>query len=301
MTSRLVFPVVPMKAKLGSLPPEVDDHDWAYEIKWDGYRTVVFVDGDDVRLQSSSGLDLTGRWPEVAAISGSVHAERAILDGEMVVLNDDGVPSFEMLQRADRPAVFHAFDVLAIGDHDTITLPYLDRRRLLGELVEPGPNWLAPAHRVGDGAELLAATAARGLEGIVAKRIASPYRPGVRTDDWRKIKHRRRLEVVIGGFTEGTGNRASSFGALLVGRPEGDRLSFAGGVGTGFTQRRLDELRRRLDELVVADTPFDPPPPPAHCRGATWVRPELRAVVEMAELTNDGLVRHASFLGLVDA
>ncbi len=300
MTSPLAFPVKPMKAKLGSLPSVADDRNWAYEIKWDGYRTIVFVDGNDVRLQSSSGLDVSGRWPEIAGIAGSIHAERVILDGEMVVLDDDGLPSFEMLQRSDRPAVFHAFDVLAIGDHDTITLPYLDRRRLLTELIEPGPNWIVPAHRVGDGAELLAATAARGLEGIMAKRISSTYRPGIRTDDWRKIKNRRRLEVVIGGFTEGTGNRASTFGALLVGLPDGDRLSFAGGVGTGFTQRRLDDLRRRLDRLVVTDCPFDPLPPPSHRRGATWVRPKLGAVVEMAELTNDGLVRHASFVSLID-
>jgi bifunctional non-homologous end joining protein LigD len=294
----LAFPVAPMKATLGSLP--ADDDRWGYEIKWDGYRTLVFIDGPTLRLQSSSGLDVSPRWPEIGPLVESVNAQRLILDGELVVLDDAGRPRFELLQRSARPAVFQAFDVLQIGAHDTIGLAYTDRRRLLTEVVEPGSNWSVPSYRIGGGAELAAATAVEGLEGIMAKRIDSVYRPGVRSNDWRKIKNRRRLDLVVGGFTAGTGNRSSSFGSLLVGRHDGDRLVFAGGVGTGFDQRTLDRLRARLDELADAACPFDPPPPAAHRRTATWVRPELVATIEFTELTNDGAVRHASFCGLAD-
>ena len=215
----LTFPVLPMKATIGTLP-QVDESgvdesgvgDWAYEIKWDGYRTVVFADAGRVRLQSSSGKDVTERWPEFAELPAAINAPSAILDSELVVFDDDGRPSFELVQQSgvgsEREAVLHLFDVLAVGDTDTIGLPYLDRRRLLADLVEPGDNWLVPAHRVGGGAALLAATADQHLEGVIAKRIDSTYRPGTRSKEWVKIKNRRRVEVVIGGYTAGTGNRS---------------------------------------------------------------------------------------------
>lgn len=293
----LSFPVPPMKATLGQLPP--DDDRWAYEVKWDGYRTLAFVDPGGVRLQSTSQRDVTATYPELAGLGDGVHAGTAILDGELVVLDDEGRPRFELMQRHERQAALYVFDVLRVDDHDTIGLPYEDRRAILDQLVEPGDNWAVPGHRVGDGADLLAATGARGLEGVMAKRLGSVYQPGRRSPNWRKVKHRRRLDVVIGGFTAGEGNRAHSFGSLLVGRHVGDDLVFAGGVGTGFDQQTLDDLRRRLDDLVVTACPFDPPPPPAYRRDATWVEPVLVATIEMTELTNDGLVRHGSFVELV--
>jgi bifunctional non-homologous end joining protein LigD len=197
-----------------------------------------------------------------------------------------------------REAVLQFFDVLQIDGTDTIGLSYLDRRRLLETLVEPGSNWSVPAFRIGGGDELVAATAEQGLEGVIAKRVDSLYRPGTRSKDWRKIKNRTLVEVTIGGFTAGTGNRASTFGALLVGRRDGDRLRFAGGVGTGFDQPTLRSLSERLRDIVVDGCPFDPPPPASVVRTATWVDPILRARIEIAEFTNDGLVRHASFVGL---
>ena len=296
----LSFPVAPMKATLASLPAPADDDRWAYEIKWDGYRTLVFVDSGRVRLQSSSGRDVTVQYPELAGMSDGVHAAAAILDGELVVPGPDGVPRFELIQRHTTPAVLYVFDVLRIGEHDTIGLDYLERRRLLGELVEPGDYWLVPGHRVGGGADLLSATVEQHLEGVMAKRIDSPYLPGARTPNWRKVKNRRRVDVVVGGFTAGEGARAGTFGSLLVGVDDGAALTFAGGVGTGFDQATLESLRRRLDALTIADCPFDPLPPRSYRRQATWVRPELTATVEIAEFTNDGLVRHASFVGLRD-
>jgi bifunctional non-homologous end joining protein LigD len=252
-----------------------------------------------VRVQSGSGRDVTDTYPELAALVGGVHADRAIIDGELVVFNDDGVPRFELMQRHEREVVFHVFDVLHLAGHDVVTLPYEDRRRLLTQAVEPGPNWLVPAHQIGDGTALLAATDAQGLEGIMAKRLGSTYQPGKRSPNWRKVKHRRPVEVVIGGFTAGSGGRASTFGSLLVGRHDGDALVFAGGVGTGFDQATLDDLTRRMRELTQRECPFEPVPPASYRRTATWIEPVLRARVEIAEFTNEGFVRHASFVELV--
>lgn len=220
------------------------------------------------------------------------------------MFDDDGRPRFELVQRSgvgsDRQAVIQFFDVLQIDGNDTVELAYLDRRRLLEQLVEPGDNWTVPSYRLGDGAALVAATAEQGLEGVIAKRVDSRYRPGTRTKDWRKIKNRTSVELTIGGFTAGTGNRAETFGALLVGRPTSDGLAFAGGVGTGFDQRTLRALTQRLRGLATDECPFQPVPPSSIARTATWVEPVLTARVEIAEFTNDGLVRHATFVGLAE-
>lgn len=290
-----------MKATLGTLPTE--DSGWAYEVKWDGYRTLAFVEGGRVKLQSSNLHDVTARYPEMQALAADVDAERAVLDGELVVLDDRGRPRFELIQRkeADRlEAVFFAFDVLSVGDGDTIGLVYEERRRLLREVLADGANWQVPAHRLGDGPALLAATEAQELEGVMAKRLGTTYRPGARSKDWRKVKHRRRAEVVIGGYTKGTGNRAGTFGSLLVGRWDDGRLAFAGGVGTGFNQRRLEELKARFDGLRTAACPFVPPPPTAYRRDAVWIEPVLGATVELTEFTNEGFVRQSSFIDLIE-
>ncbi len=300
----LHFPVLPMKATMGSLP---DGERWAYEVKWDGYRTIVHTGDGSVRLQSAAGHDVTARWPEFGELADSVNATSAILDGELVVLDDGGHPCFELVQSSGvgsgRQAVLQLFDVLSVAGADTIELAYEDRRHLLGRFVEPGPNWLVPAHRIGDGAALLEATSVQGLEGVIAKRLGSKYRPGTRTKEWRKVKNRRRVELSIGGYTAGTGNRASTFGALLVGRAQGrdgpGPLTFAGGVGAGFDQPMLDALSSRLRELRTDDCPFDPPPPAGYRRTAMWVEPTITATIEIAEFTNNGLVRHAGFVDLV--
>lgn len=285
-----------MKASLGTLP--TDDDRWAYEIKWDGYRTLAFVDSDTTRLQSTNLIDVTAKYPELGALSDGVHADTAILDGELVVLDDDGRPRFDLMQRHEREAALYVFDVLRVDDHDTTGLPYEDRRRLLDQLVEPGDNWLVPAHRIGGGAELLDATGAEGLEGVMAKRLGTTYIPGRRSPNWRKVKHRRRVDLVIGGYTAGDGNRASTFGSLLVGRHDAETLVFSGGVGTGFDQRLLESLTTRLRDLEIDECPFEPPPPASYRRTARWVDPVLTATIEMTEFTNDGLVRHASFVDL---
>ncbi len=287
-----------MRAGIGTLPH--DDDRWAYEIKWDGYRTLAFVADGRARLQSSRSHDVTGTYPELAGLPGGVHAASAILDAELVVLDAEGRPRFDLVQRHTQPAALFLFDVLQVDGHDTIGLPYEDRRRLLAQLVEPGDHWSVPAFRIGDGASLLAATNERGWEGVMAKRLGSTYVPGKRSANWRKVKNRRRVEVTIGGFTTGEGVRSGAFGALLVGQWHDSRLTFVGGVGTGFDHRRLDSLGARMRDLAVRDCPFDPPPPTAYRRGATWVQPVLRTEIEISEFTNDGLVRHSSFIDLVE-
>ncbi len=298
----LTFPVLPMKAAMGTLPAA--DAGWAYEIKWDGYRTLIFIDGQNVRLQSTSGKDVTQRWPEFSDLAGSVNATTAILDAELVVFDDEGRPNFGLVQQSgvgsNRESVLHIFDVLSVDGTDTIELPYLDRRRLLNALVESSDNWLIPAHRVGDGAALVEATAAQQLEGVIAKRVDSVYRPGTRAKDWIKIKNRSVAELVIGGYTEGAGNRAGTFGALLLGRPEGNDLAFAGGVGTGFTHAVLESITKQLRAIETNSCPFTTLPPAKHRRGAHWVEPRFVAAVEIAEFTNEGFVRHASFIELRD-
>jgi bifunctional non-homologous end joining protein LigD len=300
----LSFPVLPMKAAMGSLPPAGDDGNWAYEIKWDGYRTLLFVDANArrVRVQSSSGLDVSATYPELSTAYEGANATKLILDGEIVVFDETGRPSFEGVQRHTTQVVFQAFDVLSVDGHDVIGIPYEQRRELLANVLEPGSNWTVPAHRLGGGDELLAATAAQGLEGVIAKRLGSTYQPGKRSPNWRKVKNRTRVDVVIGGYTGGTGNRSSTFGALLVGRrDEAGVLRFAGGVGTGFTQRRLDELVARFRTLHTAVCPFEPEPPREYSRDARWISPVLTASIEIAEFTNEGYVRHASFIELAES
>ena len=292
--------IVPMKAVTGTLPSEGEDGNWAYEIKWDGYRAIAFVEDGAVRFQSTNLLDLTGRWPEMATLPTAVHAARAVLDGEMVALAPDGTPRFELLQRGEVPVTYVVFDVLSIDRRDTTGLAYEDRRRLLADLVDPGDHWIVPAHHVGNGQALLQAARDRHLEGIVAKRLGSTYQPGKRSPAWRKVKVRREQELVIGGWTKGGGNREDVFGAILVGYYDGDALRYGGAVGTGFDRRLLESLQRTFAELATDECPFDPPPPPPVRRTARWVRPELVCEVAFAEWTFDGVVRQASFLGLRD-
>lgn len=296
----LRFPVVPMKATMGALPPESQDNEWAYEIKWDGYRTLAFVDRGSLRLQSSHSLDVTAKYPELSSIASALNAQSAIIDGELVALDEQGRPSFSMMQQHLTQVAFYAFDVLQIDGVDAIALPYERRRELLADLLETGANWMVPAHRIGDGAALLEASAERGLEGVMAKRLGSVYTPGKRTPNWRKVKNRVKIEVVIGGFNKGTGNRSNTFGALLVGVPAADgSLTFAGGVGTGFSQKVLESLTRELKKRVIKQCPFSVTPPRSYTGDATWVTPDLRARIEIAEFTNEGYVRHSSFLELL--
>lgn len=304
--------IAPMKAVSADVPTE---DGWAFEVKWDGMRIVASVD-DEVRLTSAAGHDATDRFPELAGLGAHLGTTGVVLDGEVVALDERGRADFGRLQprmqartperiahlRRTVPVAFVVFDLLHLAGHDTTSLPYLERRRLLADLVTPTETWLVPAHQIGDGPALHAAAAARGLEGIMAKRLDSPYLPGRRSPSWRKCKVRRRQEVVVGGWTPGQGGRSSSLGALLVGVHDPDApgrpLRFAGGVGTGFTDKVLADLGRRLAEIPSDRCPFEPPPPANVTRTARWVEPSLVAEVAFAEWTGDGRLRHPTHLGL---
>ncbi len=307
----LVLPS-PMKAVSGTLPH--DDEAWGYEIKWDGMRILVAIDGG-LRGLSATGRDVTGRFPELAPLGDSLSGHRVGLDGEVVALRD-GRPDFGRLQHRmhianpaeaarrarEEPLVYLAFDLLHLDGIDTLDLPYLERRRLLGELVEPGPTWQVPAYQEGQGAALLALADRQGLEGVMAKRLQSRYEPGRRSGAWRKVKVRRRQELVVGGWTPGEGRRGTHFGALLVGyyEPGEPLLHFSGGVGTGFSGDELDWLQARLDERATDDCPFHGPLPRPVALHGRWVRPELVAEVEFGEWTAEGRLRHPSYVGLRD-
>jgi len=305
--------IEPMRATTGTTP--TDDTGWAYELKWDGMRAIAFCDRGTLRLASSNGIDATVRFPELAPLAASLAANRVILDGEIITFAPDGRPDFGRLQRrmhtsnavaaaegaAAQPVAYVVFDILWLDGHDVTPLPYIDRKRLLRQLLEPGPTWSVPEPELGSGVELLAAVADRGLEGLIAKRTDSPYEAGRRSSAWRKLKVRRRQELVVGGWLPGDGNRSSTLGALLVGyHDDGDGdgpLRYAGRVGTGFNERELTELLRLFESLARDASPFEPPPPTAVLRAARWLDPQLVVEVAFGEWTADGVLRHPSYLG----
>jgi bifunctional non-homologous end joining protein LigD len=300
--------VVPMLALLSTLPE--DDEGFAFEVKWDGVRAVAFSEPGRFRLESRNLLDVTDQYPELRAIQRQLGARTAVLDGEIVAFDDEGRPSFERLQRRmhvqgrrqveqrreEAPVTYLAFDLLYLDGESLTERPYTERRELLEGLGLAGEAWSVPPSFRGRGADVLAASAEQGLEGVVAKRLASPYRPGRRTGEWLKIKNQQRQEVVIGGWTPGKGRRAGEIGALLVGVYDDDgRLRYAGKVGTGFTGALLEELKRELEPLARPDSPFAGRQP---ARGSAFCEPRLVCEVEFTEWTRDGMLRHPSFKGL---
>ncbi len=301
---------LPMKATAGSLP---EGEGWVYEVKWDGMRAVVSVEDHVVRLQSANGKDATASFPELEGLGPSLGVASAVLDGEIVAFDDQGRPSFGRLQQrmhvADRraaaaraelvPCMLALFDLLALDGRSLVGLPWSERRRLLEDLVEPGPHWQVPAVHT-DGRGLLDAATANELEGIIAKRVDSTYHPGGRTREWVKVKVRRRQEFVVGGWAPGKGNRGGRIGGLLVGyheEPGSPPLRYAGRVGSGLGQAELGLLEEQFSDMVVAACPFDPAPPRAHAVDAVWVRPELVVEVEYAEWTTEGRLRHPTYAG----
>jgi bifunctional non-homologous end joining protein LigD len=301
--------LTPMLAKLSKLPG--NDADWGFEIKWDGIRALAFVDGGRIRLQNRNGRDATRQYPELRELGKAVGARQLILDGEIVAFDEQGRPSFERLQSRmhlasdsavrrrmqDIPAAYMIFDLLYLDGHATMALPYTDRRKLLEQLGLDGPHWRTPAYHAGDGRSLLDASRKNGLEGVIAKRLDSPYEPGKRTGCWLKIKNVQRQEVVIGGWMPGEGRRAQSLGSLVVGYYDGDRLVYAGNVGTGFKEDDLVRLGRLLEPLRRTKSPFDGRQPK---KGAVFVEPELVAEVEFLEWTRTATLRAPSFKGLRD-
>jgi bifunctional non-homologous end joining protein LigD len=301
--------IEPMLAKTGPLPR--DDHRWAYEIKWDGVRAIGYVDGGRLRLASRNGRDITPRYPELRELGRVLAGHEAVLDGEVVAFDADGRPSFQRLQgrmhltsdhvvrrlAQSEPVAYVLFDLLWLDGHSLLALPYTARRERLLALGLSGPTWQTPASHVGDGAAMLEASRARGLEGIIAKRLDSPYTPGRRPGTWVKVKNVRATEVVIGGWLEGEGRRSGRLGALVVGYHEDGALRYAGRVGTGFDEAELNRLGGLLAPLARADSPFAGRQPP---RETHFVEPELVAAVNYGEWTQARTLRHPVYKGLRD-
>jgi bifunctional non-homologous end joining protein LigD len=303
--------LVPMPASAGRLPSH--DEEWAFEIKWDGVRAITYWQPGELRIESRNLNDVSARYPELRALGPQLGSREAVLDGEIVSFDEHGRPSFERLQRRmhvaspsavrrlaqEEPVSYVIFDLLYLDGHTTMELPYRERRALLEGLELKGPAWQTPAYHAGEGRELLAAATEQRLEGVVAKRLDSPYRPGRRADEWLKIKHVNRQELVIGGWLPGKGARAGKLGALLVGyyEPEGPKqvLRYAGRVGTGFGEEELERLGRELATRARDSSPFSGTQPP---RGARFVEPELVAEIEFRQWTHDRILRHSSYKGL---
>ncbi|HEX3825445.1 MAG TPA: non-homologous end-joining DNA ligase [Mycobacteriales bacterium] len=303
--------LAPMLATTSPLP--ADDVDWAYEFKWDGIRAVTYVEGGQARALSRGDKDLTVGFPELGALAAALGAHRAVVDGELVAFDDAGRPSFGRLQRRlnltsaaavgrraeEVEATYLAFDLLHLDGHSLLDLPYLERRARLEALDLAGDGLTTPPVFVdAAGADVLAAAGAGGLEGVVAKRKDSRYRPGERSPDWLKVKIIKTQEVVIGGWTDGEGERAGSLGALLVGVHDESGLRYAGKVGTGFDARTRRDLLGRLDALATPQRPFVDPLGAAESGRAHFVRPELVGEVAFSEWTSAGHLRHPSWRGL---
>ncbi len=319
--------IAPMLAVLGRLPSEEEDARFGYEIKWDGVRAIGYLNDDQFRLVSRNDRDITAAYPELVPPKRFA-APGLIVDGEIVAFDEQGKPSFAALQprmhlrdpdriarRSERtPVAYIVFDVLRHDDQRVTGQTYRERRELLASLdLSPAPTWQAPEYRVGDGAQLYEATRSAGLEGLIAKRLDSTYQPGRRSGDWVKVKHVLTQEVVIGGWTPGEGRREGTIGSLLLGIPDSatgakgrrkrsqrERLSlrYVGLVGTGFSDKTLKDLDKRLTSLAADDSPFAGRVPSSIEREARWVRPRLVGEVVYAERTRDGLLRTPSWRGL---
>ncbi|WP_189312928.1 ATP-dependent DNA ligase [Streptomyces brasiliensis] len=299
-----------MLATPGTLPPSAQDARWAYETKQDGQRAMVYLPGDgSVLLRARSGEDITGAYPELRPLGGALGPTPAILDGEVLALDERGRADFQLLQsrmglahapaRAARraaqvPVHLVLFDVLHLGD-SLLRTPYTRRRGRLEELGLDGPYWSTPGAVVGHGAEALRATREHGLEGLVCKRLDSVYEPGVRSRAWIKIRNLHSEDVVVGGWLPGKGRLSGLPGAVLVGQRAAGRLRYVGGVGTGWSEAERAELAALLRAAETGACPFDPVP---EVSGAHWVLPRLVGEVSYSTRTRAGLLRQPSWLRL---
>jgi bifunctional non-homologous end joining protein LigD len=281
--------------------------DWLLERKFDGERCVARKDGDAVRLESRTGKDLTGTYPEVRAAMAAQRPEELLVDGEVVAFDGEQT-SFSRLQQrlgvsnpsralvGQFPVVYCVFDLLEAGGEDLTARPLVDRRARLETAIRPMKGLQISKAWRDDSQRRYAQACRSGWEGLIAKRADAPYAPG-RSRDWLKLKCVLEQEFVIGGYTDPAGSR-TDFGALLAGYYERDRLRYAGKVGTGYSAQTLRELGARLRELETSESPFaDARPIP---RGTHWTRPELVAQIGFAEWTGDGRLRQPRYLGLRD-
>ena len=312
--------IEPMLATLATRA--FSDPDWLYEIKWDGYRVEAVIRDGTAKLWTRSLKDAETYFPSLLSPPTWIDAREAIVDGEVVALDEEGRPDFSLLQERisqrrgpgraaaaaagapTGPLVYQVFDLLYLDGRSLLNVPLEDRKRLLRSVLRETNRVRFASHVVGEGEAFMAAAEAQGLEGIVAKLRRSRYEPGKRTPAWLKLKIRPEQELVVGGWTPGEGN-ARDLGAVAVGVYEGDHLRFAGKVGSGFTASTRKRLLAAMTPLVTDAPPFDPPPPKDYrgrwggdLNGVTWIRPELVIRAELGGWTRDGSVRQTAFKGI---
>jgi bifunctional non-homologous end joining protein LigD len=300
--------IEPMLATLAN--KAFDDDDWLFEIKWDGFRVEAVVDDGKSRILTRNLNDASTYFPRLLGTpSRWIEAKQAIVDGEVVALDDDGRPDFSLLQTklGDKEAtglVYQVFDLMYLDGRLLLDVPLEDRKRLLRSVLKDHPRVRFASHVVGEGKAFFEAASGLGVEGMVAKLRRSRYEPGRRTGAWLKIKIRPEQEFVVGGWTPGSGN-ARDLGAMAIGVYEGDKLRFVGKVGSGFTGAIRQDLLKRLKPLVQDDPPFDPPPPKDYrgrwggdLKDITWVRPEIVIRAEIGGWTRDGQVRQTAYKGI---
>jgi len=284
-------------------PEPFDDEGWWFEVKWDGYRAVVGASDGIVRARSRRGIDLLGPFPEIGTVE---IPDGVVVDGEIVAFDEEGRPSFSLLQGrtgfggtgtgAKVGVNLVVFDVLFHGA-EVIDLPYEERRALLERLELP-PPMVVPEPTPASGISLFGAVEAKGIEGIVAKRLGSRYQPGRRSEDWRKISIRHRLRAVVGGYMPGDGGRSSTFGSVLVGLYEPRGLRWIAAVGSGFTETSLRAFHEALSQIERDSSPFANEvalPGPGR---PVWVEPAIVIDVEYKEWTHDDHLRAPVYKGI---
>ncbi|KFC63957.1 hypothetical protein FG93_05467 [Bosea sp. LC85] len=292
--------VEPCLALLASKPPTGDD--WAFEVKWDGYRLAIHIDNRTVRVLTRGGYDWTNRFPMIAGDALDLGLDSAILDGEAVVLDNRGASDFSALQqalggrggkRSSAGALLYAFDLLYLNGHDLRALPCEERREMLAGVIKPHTSILFSEDVDADGDAFLTVACKMGLEGIIAKRRDAPYRSG-RGGEWLKIKCVQSETLLVIGY-EFSASALGGLAKLLLAARKGDALVYVGGVGTGFGYKGAVAIRKRLDTTIIPK-----PAIPLQRPGVRWVTPALCVEVEFRAWTNDGKLRHASYKGMRD-
>lgn len=272
--------------------------EWLHETKYDGYRALIAVGGGKAKLYTRTGLDWSEKFPRLIKAAEALDVGSALIDGEIVVLDGTGKPSFSALQDAiktgDPKALYMAFDLLSLEGKDVRALPNIERKERLRPIIPAGGVFNFAEHVTGSGEKLFRAMCNEGLEGIISKRADAPYR-GKRTPAWLKVKCVKRQEYVIVGWSESSAAKRG-FGSLLMGVYEGRSLRYAGRVGTGYNAANIEEIKAALEKIAVEKPALDVPREAR--RGAHWVKPQLVAEVAYNDITADGILRHASFIGL---
>lgn len=288
--------IIPMLATLTD--SSFDDKDWIFEIKYDGYRALSYIDGSDVNIMSRKDLSFNKKFPPVAEALKGLGLE-AILDGEIVALNKEGRSDFQLLQQwqknGEGELVYYVFDLLWFNGYNLMHLPLVERKEILQQILPEHPMIRYSDHIENKGRQFFEAAIEQGLEGIMAKERDSAYTPKIRTRQWLKIKAVQRQEVVIAGFTETRGSR-SHFGALVLGVYEKDKLIYVGHTGSGFTEQSLAAVYKKLKPLIIDKPPFASKPKTN--MPCTWVKPILVGEVKFSEWTKDNILRQPIFMGL---